>query len=448
MNCPKCKEVLVPSKVGLLCLGCGHAKKGVAAQAAYKKHLAEIKKAPKKEIDAKQKQEIETPDDALLHEEGFINLPEMKYPKIKRGTAIGVVIVGVVIGLYAAFAAYSHQRAISDLKEIRNSTVKARLQLKGDDLLSAVATDITFAGQQVTSPKNQLSGQFTGTFFGKDYRGEGISQDGNLYFKLNGSEMPVLHYRQSQFYYRITPEWHSVKLDKSIFDEYCEVRDEADERTQPLALYRALKGVKASPSPIVNPFSSLEGASATHVSGKLTGDSVRNFISALMKSLPEGCSVNTIGLSPEDLTDLDARYAIWTGKEASRIKIDIKDKSTGLKLTGDVTLIEADAISAAVVPEQFFHLRQIGEQYNQILLRDAQRLKDAEALQTALADYHKTHRRYPAALKELAPKFIQQLPKDPRNGQFYDYQTTNRRSGYVLTLVLEKPTTPPLRLTK
>ena len=75
----------------------------------------------------------------------------------------------------------------------------------------------------------------------------------------------------------------------------------------------------------------------------------------------------------------------------------------------------------------------------QAVIRDEQRLKDIEALQTALASYFTAKRSYPKLLDQLATeKILTTVPLDPKSGVQYLYSPFGETTlDYSLSFILE-----------
>ncbi len=81
-------------------------------------------------------------------------------------------------------------------------------------------------------------------------------------------------------------------------------------------------------------------------------------------------------------------------------------------------------------------------------LRDEQRMQDLESLRTALITYSTTKIAgnqsfvFPPVSKyksELVPKFLSQIPKDPKTQSDYDYQVGTNFDSFTIKAVLESP---------
>lgn len=73
--------------------------------------------------------------------------------------------------------------------------------------------------------------------------------------------------------------------------------------------------------------------------------------------------------------------------------------------------------------------------------RDEKRKTDLADIKTALAEFKAAKKRYPADLKELAPKYLDPVPTDPLSPK-YSYRYKRTDAGFRLTAVLEATSDP------
>jgi hypothetical protein len=69
--------------------------------------------------------------------------------------------------------------------------------------------------------------------------------------------------------------------------------------------------------------------------------------------------------------------------------------------------------------------------------RDTQRQQALTKLQTAVQKYYKDKHMYPSSLEQLAPTYIQPVPKDPKTGKDYSYKTLDKQMNYDLCITFE-----------
>ncbi len=69
--------------------------------------------------------------------------------------------------------------------------------------------------------------------------------------------------------------------------------------------------------------------------------------------------------------------------------------------------------------------------------RDKQRDEVYIQLQTALGRYYNENNRYPQALSELVPNYINYVPGDPKTNKPYDYGIVNNGANYIICIYYE-----------
>ena len=77
-------------------------------------------------------------------------------------------------------------------------------------------------------------------------------------------------------------------------------------------------------------------------------------------------------------------------------------------------------------------------------IRDTKREFDKNLIRVGLFQYYQEYALYPSSLVDLIPRYIPDIPIDPKTRGGYEYQTEAEGKGYRLCLRFEKK--PPLCL--
>lgn len=246
---------------------------------------------------------------------------------------VGAVLIGLaVLGLiYSLAFAWPAQRAATRYRD-RLFTAKSAgwslgFSFLGEDFLQLYNSNMTLQGRFVRPMPDQFEadGSWQGRFFGKDYQGDGVISNGNLHFNLRGADLPVIRFKQTELLYPLESRWYQTKLDHTAFDYMCAGRKDA-KAPSPASLYRLLRSLDVRPSPVINPWSSIEGKPALYQHGSIDNGRLPKLIEALNAQLPEGCPLS---FAPEQALEWQVGYQLWTGDNADRFTLTIADKSLG-----------------------------------------------------------------------------------------------------------------------
>jgi hypothetical protein len=214
-------------------------------------------------------------------------------------------------------------------------TYTGSLIFQGQDFLSPMNTDMNFSGNYFGGSVPALTGNFLGNWAGRNYSGKAQLQSGRLYFSLNGPDMPVIRYRQSQYLVPLQAgAWYSAKADESLYDNVC-AHTHPSTLENKLALYRTIKSLKLMPSPWINFWSRIFNSRATHVSATVSGDQLGRLWDAVQKAAPPGCGdPNTLGLSSADLKLVSTRVDLYaSADDLDSLAITLTDKTLGATAT-------------------------------------------------------------------------------------------------------------------
>jgi hypothetical protein len=343
MTCPDCQAELIKSKSGALCLACGYARIGRAQPAATK--AASIASTGP------------TVPEAVVPVVSVQQSPRRHW-RLVGWITLGLLALVYLFYLRPALAAY--RRASHRLGTFTTAQFDGNLEFYGSDFLSAYDSKMNFHGaldRAGRQPKAQAN--FDGTWSKHPYQGTALIADGQLYFTLKATEMPVIRYKQSTILVPIkVDQWHSVKTDGSIWDSVCENRKPATAGQQ-LALYRQLRATMVRPSPLVNLRAQHAGQTTTEFSGTVDPTHFVDLATALQQALPAGCDLNTIGFTAQDTKNLRVHYTVWTNANSDWLQLIMEDKTLGSKLTLGLHLSQYNQPVSLVNPNPVIDLNNI-----------------------------------------------------------------------------------------
>jgi hypothetical protein len=267
---------------------------------------------------------------------------------IKLSAAVAAVLLlgGVyLIVARSAFDGYKKRMATGEFSYSGN------LIFVGQDFLSPLNSDLNFGGAYSGSNPIQGSAHFSGNWGNRTYTGDAQVASGRLYLALNGPDMPVIRYRQGAFLLPLEAgREYSAKIDESLYDNVCAHTQPATLQGK-LELYRAMKNLKLSPSPLVNFWSSMEGQPATHLSASLSGQQLATLWAALQNAAPPGCGdPNTLGFTSDDLKHMSTHVDLFAGKAQDTIKVTLKDKTLGANASFSLTTSHYGEFTPKPVP--------------------------------------------------------------------------------------------------
>ncbi len=265
-------------------------------------------------------------------------------PPKKRSWRFWIVVVAVVllaVGLLwlaqALVAKSAVDRMIKRYGSINSAAFSGQLKFSGEDFLAPFKSDLQFSGHyQRGSGGIAADTAFRGQYLNRQYDGQAVVDAGKLYFNLSGPDMPVIRFNQLTKLYQIVPAWHVNRLDKSIYDLYCENRP-GSSGPQALELYRVVRMLKLKQTSPANPFARLKGDWATQIRGKVDPANLSEIFDRLNAALPAGCG---FAQNPDDLQRLKIDYEFLIGSKADQLKLTIRDP--GLGSTLELTLSAGD----------------------------------------------------------------------------------------------------------
>lgn len=284
--------------------------------------------------------------------------------RVPHPRLVGLVAALVVLILTAYFiAGYRTVSAYKTRLASSSFNFTGSFTFEGQDFLSPMNSNMNFSGVYATT-NNQpaASASFIGNWATRDYSGEARLAAGRLYFNLSGPVMPVIRYRQGSYLLPLNSgQWYSAKADESLYDNVC-AHDQPASLQAKLELYRTIKSIKLTPSPWINFWSTLQGTTATHLSGTLSGDQLAKLWDATQKAAPPGCAnPNTLGITSEDLKHMTARFDLIAAHNGSadRLTVNLADKSLGATVQLALLTSNYGAVSPAPAPADATNINAI-----------------------------------------------------------------------------------------
>jgi hypothetical protein len=267
-----------------------------------------------------------------LTKRAALPLPGRRFLTRPRLVGAGITLTALLL-VYIASAVHTANSYVQRLGSATFSFM-GQLQFEGQDFLSPMDSDMAFSGSFSRAGQFAASTRFLGTWAGRDYAGDARITSGRLYFNLSGASMPVIRYRQGSYLLSLeSGRWYTAGLDESIYDSVC-AHNEPSTLQGKLQLYRAVKNLRLTPSPWVNFFASRGGHPAVHLSGTLSGTQLASLLQALQAAAPPGCgSINTLGLSAEDLKHVATRLDLYANTSHDQLVVTLSDKTLGAKAT-------------------------------------------------------------------------------------------------------------------
>lgn len=224
------------------------------------------------------------------------------------------------------------RQAISDLgiklSSTRGLKYDGSFKVIGREFLAPLNSSVTFSGDFArTDSGTVMDSSFGGLWLSKDYTGDALVEDGKLYFRLAGDNLPVIRWNQSANTYNLTSDWHRATLDNNLYTWACETREDS---TYPngLDLIRFYRSLRINKSWLVGFSQPVAGHRTTHFSGRVEKQSLREALKTLDEKLPGSCQLPLFGQGAQDIT---ARYDLWTSREYDRFRLKLEDPLLGVE---------------------------------------------------------------------------------------------------------------------